>query len=372
MRPRQWIKNLVVFAALIFARKLTDPALAARSLTAFALFCAASGAVYIVNDLIDADRDRKHPVKSRRPIASRMLGPVPALTAVALLLTGSLMEGFILSPPFGAILMIYVVLNFVYSLWLKDVVILDVMVIAAGFVLRAVGGALVINVVISTWLILCTILLSLFLAFCKRRQELEGLSEAHEHRAILKEYSTDYLDQMINVVTASTVTAYMFYTVSPEVEMKLGTERLYLTVPFVLYGIFRYLYLVHQRGAGGSPTQGLAGTRSLLQAIDSVRSGGKLVGVSWFGTPMELDVDLSEAGESDRLDDTVDYSAVSEAISRVVKSEQYHLLERLATRIAEVCGADPRVTAATVTVRKLHPPVRAMVDHVAVRIERKL
>lgn len=267
MRPRQWIKNFVVFAALIFARKLTDPALLVRSIGAFLLFCLVSGAIYIINDLFDADRDRKHPVKARRPIASRALGVVPALTAAVLLVTVALMQGFILAPPFGAVLLIYVALNVVYSLWLKEVVIIDVMLIAAGFVLRAVGGALAIDVTISTWLILCTVLLSLFLAFCKRRQELAGLEDPHAHRAILKEYSVEFLDQMINVVTASTVTAYMFYTVSPEVEMKLGTQHLYLTVPFVLYGIFRYLYLVHRKGAGGSPTQALLTDRPLLICI---------------------------------------------------------------------------------------------------------
>jgi 4-hydroxybenzoate polyprenyltransferase len=146
-------------------------------------------------------------------------------------------------------------------------VIIDVMVIASGFVLRAVGGGLVIDVTISTWLIMCTILLSLFLAFCKRRQELELVPEAHEHRSILREYSVAFLDQMINVVTASTVVSYMFYTMSPEVEQRLHTPYLFLTVPFVLYGIFRYLYLVHQLGHGGSPTQALLTDRPLLVCV---------------------------------------------------------------------------------------------------------
>ena len=267
MRPRQWIKNLVVFAALIFARKLTEPALLLRSTFGFLLFCAVSGGVYLVNDLLDADRDRKHPIKSRRPIASRALGTVPALTAAVLLLSGSIMTGFALSPPFGAVLLIYVALNFVYSLWLKEVVIIDVMLIAAGFVLRAVAGALIIDVVISTWLIMCTILLSLFLGFCKRRQELEMLQDAHDHRPSLREYSVEYLDQMISVVTSATLVAYIFYTVSPDVEQKLGTHHLYLTVPFVLYGIFRYLYLVHKKGKGGSPTQALLTDRPLLVCV---------------------------------------------------------------------------------------------------------
>jgi len=264
MRPRQWIKNIIVFAALLFSRKLTDLEALSHAGLAFLLFCATSGAVYIVNDLFDAENDRRHPVKALRPIASGALGTVPALVAVVLLLTTSIMAGFILSPPFGAVLLIYAALNLVYSFWLKEVVIIDVMVIASGFVLRAVGGGLVLNVAISTWLIMCTILLSLFLAFCKRRQELEMLDQAHEHRSILREYSVEFLDQMIGVVTASTVVAYMFYTVSPEVELRLGTHYLYLTVPFVLYGIFRYLYLVHQRGAGGNPTQALLSDRPLL------------------------------------------------------------------------------------------------------------
>jgi 4-hydroxybenzoate polyprenyltransferase len=267
MRPRQWIKNLVVFAALIFSGHLTDRSAALRSLFAFVLFCATSGAIYIVNDLADAERDRRHPVKALRPIASGALGPAAALVAVVLLLTGALMAGFTLSPPFGAILLIYAAVNIAYSYSLKDIVIIDVMVIASGFVLRAVGGGLIIDVPVSTWLIMCTILLSLFLAFCKRRQELEAIPDPQEHRIILREYSTVFIDQMINVVTASTVTAYMFYTVSPEVEMKLGTHYLYLTVPFVLYGIFRYLYLVHQRGQGGSPTQALLTDRPLLLCV---------------------------------------------------------------------------------------------------------
>jgi len=257
MRPRQWVKNLVVFGALLFSRKFTDGGAVLHTVAAFLLFCAASGGIYIINDLFDAERDRRHPEKSRRPIASGALGSAAAIVAATLLLTGSLMSAFTLSPPFGAVVLIYAALNLAYSLWLKEVVIIDVMVIASGFVLRAVGGGLVIDVTISTWLIMCTILLSLFLAFCKRRQELELVPEAHEHRSILREYSVAFLDQMINVVTASTVTAYMFYTISPEVELRLGTHYLYLTVPFVLYGIFRYLYLVHKKGQGGSPTQAL-------------------------------------------------------------------------------------------------------------------
>ncbi|HEV8702288.1 MAG TPA: decaprenyl-phosphate phosphoribosyltransferase [Candidatus Polarisedimenticolia bacterium] len=267
MRPSQWIKNLVVFAALIFAKKLGEPALVLRAAAAFGLFCATSGAVYIFNDLFDADRDRKHPAKARRPIASRSVGTVPALTAAILLLTGAIMAGFALFPPFGAVLLTYVAINLVYSFWLKEVVIVDVMLIASGFVLRAVGGGLVIDVSISHWLVMCTILLSLFLALCKRRQELENLEDPHGHRTILREYSLDFIDQMINVVTPSTLVVYILYSVSPDVEMNLGTRHLYLTVPFVLYGLFRYLYLVHRKGGGGSPTHALLTDRPLLVCV---------------------------------------------------------------------------------------------------------
>ena len=267
MRPRQWIKNLVVFAPLIFAKKLMFLPSLERAAAAFGLFCCASGAVYIVNDLFDADRDRKHPLKARRPIASKALGTLPAVTAAILLLTGALMAAFALSPPFGAVLLAYVVVNLVYSFWLKEVVIIDVMVIASGFVLRAVGGALIIDVPISHWLIMCTILLSLFLALCKRRQELESLANAPSHRSSLRDYSLEFIDQMINVVTPSTLVTYILYSVSPEVQEKLGTSHLYLTVPFVLYGIFRYLYLVHQKGAGGNPTQALLSDRPLLLCV---------------------------------------------------------------------------------------------------------
>jgi len=223
--------------------------------------------VYIINDLFDADRDRKHPLKTRCPIASKALGVLPAVTAAILLLSGSIMAGFALSPPFGALLLTYVAINLVYSFWLKEIVIIDVMLVASGFVLRAVAGAVVIDVPISHWLIMCTILLSLFLALCKRRQELESLKDAHVHRVSLQEYSVEFIDQMINVVTPSTLVTYILYSVSPEVERNLGTRHLYLTVPFVLYGIFRYLYLVHRKGGGGNPTQTLLTDPPLLACI---------------------------------------------------------------------------------------------------------
>lgn len=265
VRPRQWIKNLVVFAPLVFAGRLLDLADLGRTLGAFLLFCLLSGAVYLVNDIADRDRDRVHPEKSHRPIASGALPVTAAAVAAAVLFAASAAAAWWWFDRLLPVLLLYLVLNLLYSFWWKHIVIVDVMSIAAGFLLRAVGGAVAISVDISPWLILCTILLSLFLGFCKRRQELTGLAEqASDHRGILSEYSTRFLDQMISVVTTATLMAYAFYTLSPEVQQKLGTDQLYLTLPFVLYGIFRYLYLVYRLDRGGSPTQALLTDRPLL------------------------------------------------------------------------------------------------------------
>ncbi|HEY3176497.1 MAG TPA: decaprenyl-phosphate phosphoribosyltransferase [Candidatus Polarisedimenticolia bacterium] len=265
LRPRQWIKNSVIFAALVFSRGLTDKTHLLRSLAAFALFCAVSSAVYLLNDILDLDNDRAHPTKSRRPIAAGELSIGLAGSAGAALAASALALSYLLSPAFAAMAGIYLASNILYSLWLKKVVIVDVMIISSGFVIRAVAGGLVIGVEVSAWLILCTILLSLFLGFTKRRQELAQLeSQAASHRAILKEYSIAFLDQMISIVTAATLVAYFLYTLAPETRAKLGTPYLPLTIPFVLYGIFRYLYLVHQRNMGESPTGALYADRALL------------------------------------------------------------------------------------------------------------
>jgi 4-hydroxybenzoate polyprenyltransferase len=268
LRPHQWTKNLVVFAALAFSKHLFDDVDAVvRAYVAFAVFCLLSGAVYLVNDLVDVDRDRLHPAKRSRPIASGAL-PVPAARAAALLLLLlGLVASWALGHGFLACAGGYLALNFAYSLGLKDVVILDVLAVAIGFVLRAVAGALAIQVVFSDWLLVCTILLALFLALAKRRHELVTLPDAAAHRAILAEYSPYLLDQMIAVVTASCLTAYAFYTLAPETIEKYRTDRLALTIPFVIYGIFRYLYLVHRRDQGGSPSDVLLTDRPLLAAV---------------------------------------------------------------------------------------------------------
>jgi len=265
MRPRQWIKNSVIFAALVFSRTLVEPSHLLRSLAAFCLFCAVSSSVYILNDILDLKNDLAHPTKSRRPIAAGEVSTALAAVVGATLALAALALSYALSPPFAAMALLYMTINILYSVWLKRMVIVDVMVISSGFVIRAVSGGLVIDVEVSAWLILCTILMSLFLGFTKRRQELAQLeARAVDHRAILKEYSVAFLDQMISIVTAATVVAYFLYTLAPETRAKLGTPYLPLTIPFVLYGIFRYLYLVHQRNKGDSPTGALYGDPPLL------------------------------------------------------------------------------------------------------------
>jgi 4-hydroxybenzoate polyprenyltransferase len=255
LRPRQWVKNLFVFAGLVFAQKLFTP-LALVALAAFAVFCALSGAVYLVNDVADRDKDRLHPTKRDRPIASGRLSVAAAVPAAALLVILAIGASLRISWPFAAVAAAYAGLLILYSLWLKHLVIVDVLVVAAGFVLRAVGGAVAIDVEISGWLLICTILIALFLALGKRRHEYLALGAgAATHRPILAEYSAELLDQMIAVVTASTVTAYALYTMSPETVAKFHTQLLPATLPFVLYGIFRYLYLLYRRQLGGNPSE---------------------------------------------------------------------------------------------------------------------
>jgi 4-hydroxybenzoate polyprenyltransferase len=268
LRPGQWIKNLLVFAGLLFGRRLFEPEAVFRALSAFAIFCALSGVVYLINDLLDRDSDRQHPLKAARPIASGALpGQVAAATA-ALLGGAALAAAWMLGLPFLAAAAAYLGLLVLYSGPLKHIVIIDVLTIAVGFVLRAVGGAVAVNVEFSHWLLVCTVLLALFIALAKRRHELVLLADtATSHRPILGEYTPYLLDQMISVVTASTLVAYAFYTISPETQAKFGTDRLGLTIPFPLYGIFRYLYLVHRREGGGSPADLLLTDRPLLVCV---------------------------------------------------------------------------------------------------------
>lgn len=268
LRPEQWTKNLLVFAALLFARRLFDPAAVLQALAAFAIFCGLSGAVYLLNDVSDRESDRQHPVKRHRPIAA---GDVSAPTAVAwalVLIALGLSLSFWLQTGFGMAAAAYLVLQAAYTRVLKHVVILDVMAIAFGFVLRAVAGGLIIGVPISDWLVICTILLALFLGLSKRRHELTLLAAgAAGHRRILEEYDPYLLDQMIAVVAAATLVAYIIYCLSPETTARFGTHWLVLTVPFPIYGLFRYLYIVHRKDGGGNPSEMLLTDRPLLSCV---------------------------------------------------------------------------------------------------------
>jgi 4-hydroxybenzoate polyprenyltransferase len=265
LRPHQWTKNLVVFAAPALSKHLFERGPLEKSVLGFVIFCALSGTVYLLNDVADLERDRLHPRKRLRPIASGALSSRAAVVMALLLGLGSLGLSTVLGLPFLLCAALYLALNILYSFRLKEVVILDVLSISIGFVLRAVAGGVAIAVQISDWLLVCTLLLAMFLALAKRRHELVSLTtSATGHRKILAEYSPYLLDQMISVVTASCLTAYAFYTMAPDTVQKYRTERLAWTIPFVLYGIFRYLYLVHQKEKGGSPTDILVTDRPLL------------------------------------------------------------------------------------------------------------
>ena len=264
MRPRQWTKNLLVFAGLIFAQRATDWRAVAEALEAFIIFCALAGAVYLVNDCLDVDRDRLDPVKRNRPGAAGRVSVKAALVAAGVLVVAGLVAAWLVTPGLLGICLAYVGISMAYSSYLKHIVIVDVFCVASGFVLRAVAGAVAVRAEVSPWLIICTLLLSLFLALCKRRSELVELGpDAVNHRASLAEYSPHLLDQMIAVMTASTLMSYCLYTIADRTIAVVGSARLLYTIPFVIYGIFRYLYLVHMKNGGGHPDRALLSDRPL-------------------------------------------------------------------------------------------------------------
>jgi 4-hydroxybenzoate polyprenyltransferase len=252
MRPKQWAKNLFIFAGLVFGKKLLYPTILTRNLLTFGLFCLLSSTVYLVNDLADIEKDRQHPMKRRRPLPSGRLLPRTAAVSSALFTTVSIPLAFLLSPQVGLIASVYLATMVAYSLALKNLIIVDVLVVSAGYVLRVAAGVTVTGVPFSPWLYVCTTLLALFISFSKRRHELLILEgTADEHRATLSEYTPRLLDEMISVVTSTTVIAYSLYTFSaPHAP---SDQSMMLTIPFVLYGVFRYLYLVHVRNEGGTP-----------------------------------------------------------------------------------------------------------------------
>lgn len=255
LRPRQWTKNFFVFAGIVFSLNFFQAALLLKVVYAFVIFCFLSSSIYLINDVKDAESDRKHPTKKLRPIASGQLSPIFALCLSAVLAIITLSAAFALNAPFAMVCLSYFLLMVLYTFLLRDIVILDVFSIAAGFVLRAAAGVVVIAVELSPWLIICTILLALFIALGKRKHELVTLEAAVEHRKILDEYNPQLLDQLISAVAGSTVMAYTLYTLWPETIAKFKTHNLVYSVPFVLYGIFRYLYLIYQKEKGGKPEE---------------------------------------------------------------------------------------------------------------------
>ncbi len=266
MRPLEaLLKNGFVVAALVFSQKANDPAAVANIAIAYGVFWLVSGCVYIINDILDRTRDREHPLKSSRPIASGALSARTAIVFVVIALAGAFGVTAALPAHFALVVVLYLALNIAYSLYLKRIVLVDAMVVALGFLLRVLGGAVSIEVEVQPWLLVSTLLLALLLAFAKRRHELVLLGdEASRQRGVLARYSPYFLDQIITVVTAATLITYSLYTLEPETAAKFHTTKLPYTMPFVLYGIFRYLYLVHHKDAGGRVGQTLLHDLPLL------------------------------------------------------------------------------------------------------------
>jgi 4-hydroxybenzoate polyprenyltransferase len=264
-RPHQWVKNLFVLAPLLFSQNLFAPAVAVRALEAFALFCLISSSAYLLNDIRDREQDRLHPTKRLRPLAAGQLSPGIARAAMVVLLLSALGGGVLVDGTLALILGTYWVLNLCYSTWLKHLVILDVFSITAGFVLRVSGGAVATRVEMSDWLIICATLLALFLGFSKRRHELATLrKDAANHRQVLEQYNLRFLDMMIGIATGCAVMSYALYAISEQTVSKYQTRKLLLTLPFVLYGIFRYLYLTYHKDQGGDPALSLLSDRPML------------------------------------------------------------------------------------------------------------
>ncbi len=256
MRMRQWMKNILIFAALIFSSHAHQLSYVGKSIAAFFLFSLCAGAIYTFNDIIDLASDREHPVKKYRPLASGRVSVRAAWIFFVLVGSIALIGSFLFDPAFGWVVAAYILLQIFYTLKLKNIVIVDVLVVSFSFLIRIIAGGIAIHVPISNWILVCTMFLALFLALAKRRHELVLLeTNAGFHRTILREYSPYLLDQMISVVTSATLVAYTIFTLSEETTMKFG--KMILTVPFVLYGIFRYLYLVHMKDKGGHPEETL-------------------------------------------------------------------------------------------------------------------
>lgn len=264
LRPKQWVKNGVLLAPLIFAKSIFAEGMLLKAALAVAAFSLMASGVYVLNDWFDREKDRLHPEKRKRPIAAGHLGGAAAIGLIIVCWSIAGYVGSLLSMDFVAVLGGYLALQFVYTFFLKKMVLLDIMGIALGFILRVVAGAVAINVVVSNWLFLCTLLGALFLGFGKRRAELGALEDASSHRASLADYTVPLLDQMMSISAACCILAYGLYTVSKETVEHVGSDRLKYTIPFAVYAVFRYLFLVHKRGAGGAPEKVLLGDAPIL------------------------------------------------------------------------------------------------------------
>jgi 4-hydroxybenzoate polyprenyltransferase len=272
MRPSQWTKNLVVFAGLVFSRNLFNGELATKSVQAFAVFCLLSGMIYLVNDIVDLERDRLHVRKKQRPLPSGRLKIPVAIAASVVITLSALVLAWFVGRGFFIVAVMFLGLNTLYTFALKGVVLLDVLSISISFILRAIGGVEALRsldptIEISPWLLICTLFLALFLGFCKRRQELVTMVEAHTHREALREYTPALLDQLVGITAGGSVLAYAIYTIWPDTVEKFGTANLVYTVPIVLLGVMRYLYLVYSKQMGGSPSDLLLQEKFMLITV---------------------------------------------------------------------------------------------------------
>ena len=266
MRPKQWVKNFFVFAPLVFSLELFHPSPFVEAFRAFLAFCLTASSVYIINDIADVEADRAHPVKRNRPLAARMISVQQAYISLAVLLALAAILAFNMDLRFQIVLITYFAINLAYSLKLKNVVLLDVFIIATGFMLRVLGGAYAIDVQVSSWIVLCTMFISLFLGFAKRRGEIvmtqqQGIGS---ERKVLLLYRVEFIDQMLTIAAAGAVVSYALYTVAPRTLEILRTDKMIYTTVFVIYGIFRYLYLVHMTESTENPTRAVTTDRTIL------------------------------------------------------------------------------------------------------------
>ncbi len=254
LRLRHWVKNSIIFAPVLFSKQFLNPLILIKAWAGFFGLCAIASLVYLINDFVDIEKDRQHPIKRERPLASGAVRPLEAMVLAVVLVGLAFLPAIILGRQFGLILVLYVINNLLYSLWLKNKVILDAMTIAVGFYLRMLAGVAVCQVIPSAWILLATFFVALFLAFGKRRAELLQLGdEAKVHRTVLGSYTKNFLDQILVILATMIILTYSLYAYSDYARLRFGTEALVYTIPFVIYGIFRYFYLIQNSSRESDP-----------------------------------------------------------------------------------------------------------------------